>query len=245
MLLRWEDSTRKVARIGWSKRDASVYVMLYATDHQHRYAGTFALSGLTPLPLDLRQMAKVNSTTGVVKLSMHESGHCHAELDGRQTRTVRSTPLTSGFDGHLCTILVSDPASLPVLAETGPTRTTDLTADSRDFPWNGAQFFLFAFQDDQDTGGEDFPMGFALRRGDNRQPLWIGLWPHAFQGEQPADPGVLAFAGFRRERKFERMSDRVFGLVTSEQPVAEGSINAAMASARAWSGKGPLGEADQ
>ena len=87
---------------------------------------------------------------------------------------MRTAALTSDRNfGHICTISAGDYESLPELKPDA--RASVGVARDYDPIYTAASLTLYAFTAEEQIV-DTFPSGFALRRGDDRLPLWIAMW---------------------------------------------------------------------
>lgn len=185
---------RKLARLGWTKRDASFYIIPYATRSRRGWVGTTELA--------FGDSTTVDFTTGVEgakpKVSVHESGLTHATVDGHVTPDVAGQPLHDDAGGHVATIITFNPEGLPPIAVARGAPRADLVVTSErgtgDW-WDGVRVALFVYtQPERATEKKAY---ITFRRPGSVPPLYVSLG--VFGEQHPADnrePGVVVLAGW-------------------------------------------------
>ena len=141
LCIRLADRIAKVARLAWSDADASIYVIPYPGPAKTSFAGVYeSRLGSTTLPFE-GQLEAVGGDTP--KVSIHESGICHAQLGAERSGRARGPRLHHGT-GHIATIQTFRPDLLPTLAtppsSQGP--VIDVVATPPSTPWTSLRFVL-------------------------------------------------------------------------------------------------------
>ena len=102
---------RTLCRVAFVTRDASLYLLPADNDFDW-YAGRREFTGPLQKALSFHYVGDALTGTGPAKLSIHESGQVHVQLNGRRTKPVLLPALAKRAGEHVATI---HPDSLDVL----------------------------------------------------------------------------------------------------------------------------------
>ncbi len=184
----------KLARLGWSKKDTSVYLILYVPVGGRSYAGVTNVPAIGDPPATFNYGDQVCGA-GMPKVSLHESGRCHAEIDGVKTNAVKGRDVFHGAGGHIASVTCFSVAGLPtVLSPKGPPKY-DVALSSADPTWTATHVSLHICPTLEHAEKHHFSV--VLARPGRPRPLLIGV-----SGNPTAEPsenqnlGVTAIAGW-------------------------------------------------
>lgn len=185
-------SPRKIAKVSFSRQDASIYVVPYGPSATRRYACAVLPAGTQTMDI------QTQSCEPNVHLSIHETGRVHVR--SRNTEYCRvDLPDLAGFPGkHVATILAGSLKSLAPLdrplRKTGQRR--DLILDQIPGFVDGLGILLYA------NGSEPSFLGptaavVELLRPTLPRPLYLGLGLRR-EDRLAAASGALVMSGWNR-----------------------------------------------
>jgi hypothetical protein len=181
ILARRHDHLRRVAKIRWSSRDASIYILPYGPEGTLGHVGVHdAVPPEGSFTFDfLSQGAGMHP-----KLSLHQSGQVHATCEGYSTWPVFSAPLFSPGGGHIASIVCLNPEQLPEFA-TQP-RGLPRVDVVLDLPSRYTTMHVALFANIVEDRLPECPIRLRLIRPSMPMPLHIGI---QFRGDNAASDG--------------------------------------------------------
>jgi hypothetical protein len=194
LLVAHENRLHKLARLAWSNKDVSLYVLPYLPKGGTAHAGVMKIPGPAGPPSTWNYTGQVDGSGGP-KLTLHSSGRCHGEVDGVHGPPVWGRPLTGREGGHIASITCFSVEGLPeVTVPSGPP-SADIVLQSSDPSSTATNVALFVLTSDRKDDEYHFVLTF--RREGLDAPVRIGI--RARVTTEPSgnrDPGVLVMAGW-------------------------------------------------
>lgn len=214
LLVEREGTFYKLARLGWSQKDTSVYLMLYVPVGGQSYAGVVNVPSIGGPPATFNYGGQLCGT-GMPKLSLHESGQCHAEVDGVKTKPVKGRDVFHGAGGHIASVTSFSVVGLPIVVSPKGPPKLDIPLTSSDPTWTATHVSLHICPTPEDARGHHFSV--ALARPGKPRPLLIGVsgQPTA-ESPENHNPGVTAIAGWGPGES--RSVPGIFATTTGAEP---------------------------
>jgi hypothetical protein len=181
-----------IARIQWSKTDASLYVMPYVPADGTSFAGTMKI------PDHEQGSSTFDFSRGIEggspKMSLHEFGRCHASVGGISTSPVWGRKLLDPSGGHIATIECVSHEGLPTVASPAGLPAPDLVVSSEGAEWHGVRIPILVYLKESDASRHPFRL--TMKRP-FKPTLYVALHPYlSVVDPATSDGGVLVYAGW-------------------------------------------------
>jgi hypothetical protein len=183
----------KVAQLSFGKNDQSIYITPYVPAGGTGYVGQMKI----PAPGQSGTWDYSRQASGTpVRVTLHESGRCHATAGGSSTPPVFGRPLQHDSRAHVATIVCFDLTGLPTIRQPRGGSTPDVLLLATDAEWTSLHIPLYVCPDPQSAAVAWMKMSVTMTR-DNSTPLILGIGGRT--GPESAEglgSGVLVLAGW-------------------------------------------------
>jgi len=188
LIVEYEGSKRKLCKIFFSKRDASIYVQPYWSASSY-FSGTKEYStGQNSITFNFRDNG--HETAVCPKLSYHESGYVHLKVGKNVLVKIEAAPIGTiqGEEAHILTLLVDDLGKLPLLSSDLRWKKSkkDLVYIAKN-SGKSARVLVYALSGKADQL-DSCPLTFHLRRPSASQVTTFGV---RVVGQTPVGDGQL------------------------------------------------------
>jgi hypothetical protein len=195
---RYDDALWKVATIGWSKVDASLYLRAFGPEGRFFFGQHSIPAGQREVtaPFDTQR-----SSTAVPHLSLHESGQVHIKKGNQMVAGPMFIPHLSDLRGqHVATIQIVRFDRLAPSDETPRTSgdRRDIVIPAEPGVESGRHPVYVNGQAESFASGRFPAIRFTLRRETLAQPLYVGFGVYAQKriDEDDRGSGVILIAGW-------------------------------------------------
>jgi hypothetical protein len=195
---------RRLAKLAFSRRDASLYLVPYGPRGQYFYGSRGMADGQSTDTFNFREQLSANSNP---KLSIHETGQVHIYARGRP----RAGPLQIGAlqdsrGEHLATLRWDSVEKLPLFAKRPKTTPPDIDV-AFGVPDGLEAGALLVFANGEENRFLTTYVHFALQVGSREgHPIFFGI--AAVAKDTFSDGGVTVLAGFDARRARSGTADR-------------------------------------
>jgi hypothetical protein len=170
LLLNWDGTLYKLARIVFSKSDVSFYIIPYAPDGGTGFAGQMMI----PAPGQSNSVNFSRQLEGLpVRVSIHESGRCHAAAGTEKTQPAWGRSLFYDEIAHIATVLTGAPTTLPVASEARGGSHPDIVFTPGLDGYNSVHVPLFVCPDE--ATAKQHVIYVTLARPGKPRPLYLAL----------------------------------------------------------------------
>lgn len=182
----------KVAKVAFSQKDVSVYVMPYQYEGGHGFGGQMMIPG----PGKSNSWNFTRQLTGEpVKVSIHESGRTHAQIGALMTEPVWGRGLFHDEVSHVATISCFSPVGLPEVVEPRGAPQADIVLRTGENDWTSVHVPLFVCPD-IDTASNHIAY-ITLNRSDRERALYLAIGARVENApSEQLGKGVLVFTGW-------------------------------------------------
>lgn len=187
-----EGTFYKIARIQWSNKDASLYVLPYMP------SGGTAFAGVMKIPDQEQGASTFNFARGVEgakpKMSLHEFGQCRASVGDQSIAQVWGRKLHDQGGGHIGTIECCSFEGLPTIDPPKGPPEPDLVVDSEGAEWHGVRIPILVYLAESDAARHPF---YVSTKRPYKPTLFVAV--HVYPSKvdpTTAERGVLVYAGW-------------------------------------------------
>jgi hypothetical protein len=197
----------KVAKVTWTSKDASLYVIPYP-DNRPGYLGV-AKGLLTSPSFDAGAIGRAGVRP---RISIHESGVVHGQVADYRTEQLVGPPLNDPAGGHIATISCFDPVGLPSVQTLRGGREPDVVLIDPESKGGAIHIVLYVALSDRQLAKYPGQLRLALERPTLRQPL---LFRFRVRGaEQEGTGGVAVMSGWGPGPADRDVDELVFAVTT-------------------------------
>jgi hypothetical protein len=202
-----EGIVRKIARLDWSNRDASLYITAYCPPGGRSFAGRFDMPpGVDSFTFD--PTGQLEAGDIMPKMSLHESGLTKTEVAGKKTKFVTGQPIFHAAGGHVATIKTNKPDTLPVLTKKAKSGQYDLKAEGGAEPWTSVRFPVSVHASPDDNLVHRFQIVF--QRPHLPTPVYVGIDIFGEYEPQNDADGVSVIGGWGPAMRPSQVSEVAF-----------------------------------
>ncbi|MEW6716383.1 MAG: hypothetical protein AB1345_02600 [Chloroflexota bacterium] len=195
ILIQWRNSLRKLCKIAFVSRDASLYLFPYAPQGKYYYGSKTMPAKQVSLSFDFTEDIYQEQTP---KLSIHEKGHVHVYVGDEKAGPLFIPPLATLTGQHIASICPDAFESLPIFTEKLREKGSEIdhVIPAANDATSG-RLAIYANGHRPAFEAQDCGLIFTLRRATIARPLYIGIKPI---GQPPigvdVQKGVTIIAGW-------------------------------------------------